>query len=271
METYHLPIDINPSDPRLQGAPLLTAVARGDRKKVKILLGDGANVNQCHPTSGDYALQLAATKGDTGMVGILLSYGAVTYKCHPVTGDFIVKSAIVGGSVEIIGSLFQTGSSLINIDSEINALDFAIQLNRESIVDFFLDDPAMKGELEQTQLTAALHRAITHGNKRIISTVLTRGALPDEMAVRLAVRTKNVDILNLLIGDHWETTNPSFGGKTLVGIASECGNTYIVRKLFKAGAEINEATPHGEALEMLANRQMHKEILGFIRERVTGK
>ncbi|KAH0604007.1 uncharacterized protein H6S33_007038 [Morchella sextelata] len=236
--------DINSSDPQLHGFPLLIAVAGGDVTKVQTLPSHGAEINQCHPMSGDYALQIATTNGS-----------------EDVTGDFIVKSAIIGGNAGVITRLHETESSLISIDSELNALSFAIELNKESIVDLFLDTSLVgRGEVDQTQLIAALHHAILYQHENIIANVLKRGALPDETAIRLAGRTGKADILKLLAGDDRETTNPPSGEETLPRIGVECGDIKAVRELVGAGADINETTSDGETSEALARRGKHKEI-----------
>ncbi|RPB06668.1 ankyrin [Morchella conica CCBAS932] len=237
-------IEINPSDPQLHGLPLLIAVAEGDHTKVKGLLAQGAKINQCHPISGHYALQLAASKGDLGMVDILLSHGAVKYKCQPVTGDFIIKSAIIGGNPAIVNMLSETRSSLVNIDSELNALHYAIELNKESIVDLFLDTAAERGEGDQTQITTALHQAILLRHVDIIANLLRRG------------------------GD-WENTDALFGGYTLLCIAVSCADSFVVLKLLEAGAYAKEPKHIRDSLEHNAEVGGDLEIYNLLRaERV---
>lgn len=76
---------------------LLSAVVRGDRKSVKKLLENGADVNMQNELTGNTALMFAVDLGDADMVKLLLDYNPdlnIINKYNETAQDIAVKQNV---------------------------------------------------------------------------------------------------------------------------------------------------------------------------------
>jgi ankyrin repeat protein len=200
-------------DPRAE--PLVKACAKGNLKRVRLLVEQGLPVNAVGSADdGYYPLHAAAEAGHDKVIAYLLTVGA---KVECRTGAYIEQReetplllAARRGQLKSIQALVKGGAD-INAKTLLNntALGWAVQMNDYKLFRFLLSNNA---KTEPTLLRLAASR----GDIKIIKELLTRG-------------------LKVQVGG-----DPKYGSLLYCAIGRD--RIDMVRFLIERGADINQAS-----------------------------
>ncbi|XP_077281628.1 uncharacterized protein LOC143908142 isoform X2 [Temnothorax americanus] len=210
------------------------SAARGDAKRLRILLDSGRVHVDCKDKDGTTPLILAAAGGHIDAVTELLHQGADP-NAKRLTGTTALFFAAQGGYMDIAGLLLEHGAIVdsCSIDGG-TPLFVACQYGHLDVVEGLIERGASPNAHMKDGATA-LFIAAQNGHLRILEVLLEHGAKTD------AVRTD---------------------GATPLWIASQMGHDHVVRRLLRAGAKV-DATRHDGATPLFkAAHKGHAAVIG---------
>ena len=213
------------------GSPL-TIACLGERTIARILIENGADVNECNDR-GETPLIVASFRGDSETVKLLLGNGARINEFDKERKQTAIHHASFKGHTTIV-------KLLINANADINKQD-------------------------NYGATALLH-ATNAGEDACVKLLLKGGAkqipIKDGRSPLLIACSKgNIKIAKILI-KHSEEGNdivntPDDDGLTPLHTASKLGHENIVTLLLENGADVNKVTKAGEsALHLIGNNDV---------------
>ncbi|NGX29255.1 MAG: hypothetical protein KR126chlam4_00791 [Candidatus Anoxychlamydiales bacterium] len=237
-------------------SPLHYAVKMKDINAIKILLENGANVNDF------YALQASLSSPD--ILEFLLNYGAdVNITCRKAT---LLHSAAYYENLEAIHILINYGIDLEAVNSSGNsALIDACRQGKEKSILLLLEMGAdVNKEGQQGWKPLQLYLNKTHQNMTIIKEFAKRGADFNKIdpygrtALQLAVIYNQIDLIQYLIEEQHVDVNflPHKTDRTAFMVAIEFGRQLeIMKLLFKNGADLNIKNEQGETALTIARKR----------------
>ena len=202
---------------------LLICSARGHQTLVTILLGRGANINNCS-WLGWTPLHLASAKGSLAMTKFLLDVNADVNKRHSPGSSTALQLAAENGYADILQALLEHGANVnimrhdVSHALEFTALRLAVLMKDVASITVLLDGGADINTLhlnshwlldsEKTRLykfrTTVLFDAVSQQQEVIAYLLLDRGAdvtIGDATPLCSAVSERNGRMVTLLIKD----------------------------------------------------------------------
>lgn len=264
--------------------PIFSAVYSGNLQAVQELLKNGADVNYTN-NNDDTVLIWACLYGHKEIAKELIKSGA------DLTSQFgkALASACKAGNIEIVNELYKINSSISNhlalgisndphsrnfwVECQITALIEASKYNRQELVKFLLEkllqspntDNKAKLNLVDEDGRTALMYACLRGYSEIAELLLQAGAdisfqSGRGSALHFAVKSRNKDIVNMLLREEINLDLLDSYGKTSLALASEIGVHEIVKILIAAKANLDLQNEYGETALMLSLKYAHKEV-----------
>lgn len=219
--------------------PLHVCAEEGNEAMIQILLGAGANINQTD-NSGQTALILSAKSGQDKIIRLLLAAGADVNIMHYFGTALHIASE--NGNVSIVQRLLEKGAFVKEMNNSLEtALHIAARKGYVSIVRLLLD----AGVDEPTGNVASVDMK----NRN------------EETALLLSTCNDHVEIVKLLLAcgadvNITKSVRHSFiKHDTVLHIAAEKGNVFIVQALIENGADVKRRNSDGEtALHLCAQK-----------------
>ena len=251
--------DPNPPH-RHYGTPLQLAAAQGSIQMMKLLVGQGADVNYPAPAKGRTALQAAVDKASEDCVRYLLQQGAKVNGPPPSEGHTALQIACLQGHLPLVKSLLEQ-SAEVNTSGSILRGHTALQAGalggHLGVVNLLLrasaDVNARASHYGLTAIQAAsksgsleVFKAIYEAGA-IVATVLRRGG---KSALQAASGMGHISIVEQLLAIPEVDINekPAVeNGFTALQAACKGSHPNVARVLLQAGADVNAepAERHG--------------------------
>jgi ankyrin repeat protein len=214
------------------GPPIFEAAARGYTEVIRLLLENGANINQ-EGEYGQTALYVASEYGQEAAVWMLIEAGACVNNEDGMTP---IQVASNRGHKGIVEMLIQAGADL-NLGDE-PALYYASEGGHEDVVRTLILAGA-DINLERSPVGTALHEASYHSQRKIVELLIDAGA----------------DV-NKLAGQYGTALQAA-----LAGPGNEPSALEAVRILIRAGADVNlVGGRYGTALQAAAYMNCSKIV-----------
>ena len=245
------------------GHAVIAAAARGDQEAVKILLSQGALVDQCNST-GTTALHQAAANGHVQTIEVLLAWGAELNPLSSVYGTPL-HAACRGVHAEAAKRLLATGVDVSIRDKRQRLPLHEAAQAKEGLDDVFQDILGLRPDLineVDADNTTALHLASITGNTSIVNSLLDAKAncsVGDKFQAQPLFRAAgcgHADVVELLLrkGNADPNAKDSFGRVALHGPA-QTNDVRVHEHLINANADVNaigsdKKTPLHEACNM---------------------
>lgn len=251
---------------------LLYATLYKSYKVMKFLLDNGADINVCNTTQGKQAVfKLAISNDDIDILPPLIEFA--NSHSNGIDISDLLHYAIncqASNAVEL----------LINIDSITpstiqKAINDAIQINDIDILKILLtkvDDDTLHTKYE-TQNWLPLERAVIMSNMEAVELLLEAGANVNtwinEPPVKLACSPRcDIKILQKLLDSEAAVNNLPLKSWEYnpLGYSIFQDNFAATKLLLESGANPNETTPNGTALDVASNYYRHYSRESFSRE-----
>ncbi|EAU31811.1 predicted protein [Aspergillus terreus NIH2624] len=261
--------DINTKDPRYQETALMWAAENGRKRVVDILLDAGADIHAAD-NSGMTALSYAVKKGHRYVVAALLRKGADPEA--PVTRrQTCLARAAEEGHLEIVRLLLAHGAApdAKSGYSDRRPLSFAVENGHKAIVRCLLGTDRVDIDARDREGLTALSWAAAKGDFNAVTTLLERGARPDnvdgEGRTPLAWATTNGHsrvARHLLKQPGVDPNTTDSNHESILRIAVKQEATALVRDLLKHGADPTICDDMGRTpLSVAAERGYTKTVL----------
>lgn len=239
----------DPSAPGFEvgnGATALhAAVENGHIETVQMLLDHG--VGQSGSMEGATPLILAAMYNQHAIAKVLIKEGAGLNDVVPDTGNSALYHAVGSGYNRFVDVLIQAGVDLdVRNKAGVTALVYACSIGRVNLIEKLLDAGA-NATASTDDGTTCVHAAAERGIIHAISALLTRQRNFDvnlragdaKTALHLASEGRSEGIITLLLraGAELEAKIESTGATPLM-MAARAGSEAAVQALLKAGADV---------------------------------
>ena len=245
------------------GHAVIAAAARGDQEVVKILLSQGALVDQCNAT-GTTALHQAAANGHVQAIEVLLAWGAEINPLSSVYGTPL-HAACRGVHAEVAKRMLATGVDVSIRDHRQRLPLHEAAQAKEGLDNVFQDILRLRPDLineVDSDNTTALHLASITGNTAIVNSLLDAKAncsIGDKFQAQPLFRAAgcgHADVVELLLrkGNADPNAKDCFGRTALHGPA-QTNDVRVHEHLINANADVNaigsdKKTPLHEACNM---------------------
>ncbi|KAI9773977.1 MAG: Ankyrin-2 [Geoglossum umbratile] len=237
---------------KLFGYPLHAAAIGGHEEAVRLLIDEGADIEEIDHAASGTALFLAARFGHDSVVQVLLEKGA---KRNLVNPDRRVMSFAMmnGGHVPVISSLIQHGDSLDAKDSVgKTALHYAASIgSRQSVVNFLLDNGANL-ETKDINIHTPLFVAAESQREDMMGFLLARGAdvqttnSGEQTMLHRTVRNQaKISLMELLIENAIQINTKDEKGETALHLAVSKRQISTVEYLLRKGADVQASSLAG--------------------------
>jgi ankyrin repeat protein len=237
------------------GHALEAACAAGMLELVRLLLLHGADVRYKSGKEGS-ALTIAARKGYRDALEVLLDHGAEAM----LEGGNPLREAALNGHVECIELLLERNMDINHrTATQGRALEAALKTGQEDAVRFLVErgaeDKIVPG-LDDVWLPGAAFNIVSKGTKwcDVLDTMLDRMDYSSQLAGNAFVsvaRDGNAELLDAFLRNGADIKKH---GPRALGVASVKGHLLILKRLFAAGVDVNEAVPNrGHAILRAAN------------------
>ena len=240
--------------------PLADAARRGDRDAVRVLIGQGADVD-ARQGDGATALLWAAYRGDADVAGLLLDAGADVNAANDL-GATPLWAAVGNGRAPLVARLLDAGADPdAPLLSGETPLMTAARVGAADAAGLLLDagaDVDAAGARSQT----ALMWAAAQRHPAVVEVLLAHGADID-------ART---DVWTQVVKTTPEPWNPEYveeipqGGYTPLLFAARVGDLASAKLLVAAGADVNDAAPRGTSAAVVAAHSGHGGVAAFLLE-----
>ena len=238
---------------------LLVASENGHHEMVRLLLDNGADVNNYNDVFGN-PLAAAASKGYIDIVEFLLDRGADVNASRSSYGC-VIRAATYHRRIDMVKLLLDRGADVNAYGDNYGgyALHTAASWGRIDIMRLLLDQGA-DVNARGGQHVYAFHTAAACRNIDIMRLLLDRGADVNARggqygyALQAAAYHSNIGVVRLLL-DRGADVNTCGGHfEYALQAAAFCGNFDITRLLLDRGAEINtQDSRYGHALQAAAS------------------
>jgi ankyrin repeat protein len=253
--------------------PLHLAAKAGHTATVKILVVNGANVND-KDSSGDTPLQEAVARGHHDTAAALLNEKASVETTNN-DGRTPLHAAAEAGHLDMLKLLLERRAN-VNARDEQQAtpLLFAVHKQHATIVETLLDqgaDPNLPGQAVKAtgiyppNLGRPIEFAASGSNTNILLSLLEHGAdiegceTPGWRPLFRAIEAGNVSVVELLLAHKADPNLPDSGDA--VPLERGLKNPLIVKLLLSAGADPNPKRKNGWPLTAQAITQATPEVL----------
>ncbi|XP_026674113.1 uncharacterized protein LOC113465041 [Ceratina calcarata] len=242
-------------------SPFLTAVIYNKKEIVELLISKGANVRSV----GSEALITAVVKGYRKIVEILLRNEV------PVNKEFNGATLLhFAARKEIVNALISRGANVNAVGMlSLTPLHAAIRAGHDGVVETFIKNGAKINA--ESELGTPLHVAVANGHYNIVQILLNNKARIDvkdkdnRTALELAVEYGDLEVVKLLLLSKQVEMNTKYNGLTLLQIASQQPNLEMVKYLVDEGADINVESQFRQSSKPIhiAAREGHKDIVEY--------
>jgi ankyrin repeat protein len=279
---------------QVEDARLGQAAADGKIEQVKLLISEGADVNE-KTTTGDTPLHYAAKYGHKNVAVLLIKKGA-DVNAKNKNGDLPTHLALRGhlespkkevldllvakgpelsciqisayqGDLAKVRSFVEQGIDVDSRDSEgRTALYYAAMQGKRDLVEFLLSRGANVNAKDKDYGFTPLHHAVGGGHKDVVELLIAKGAdvnATDKHGwtpLDSSVYGGNTDIPELLI-EAGANVNSRYGwGQTPLIWAAQEGHTPVVQLLIVKGADFNAQDDQGLTPLHYAADEGHKDV-----------
>ncbi len=227
-------IDVN-NPSRRGGFPLLTAVARNEFEKAKLLLSNGANVNAVHREDGITALSSAVLLGNMNMISLLFERGADPNIRGNNNASLPLTLAAALGFDEVVKTLLEHG---VQIDAKgssqsVTALAVAASAGRVNIVRQLLEAGAEPNVVDANGFSP-LHHAVQVSSPS--DAVGHPGFQQAEQRDSISIVRDHQTVVELLLSNGADPNRQTPDGATPLHLAVSSGHKAISETLFQAGS-----------------------------------
>ncbi|OCK88179.1 ankyrin [Cenococcum geophilum 1.58] len=252
--------------------PIHEASRRGHLKVVKVLLDQGADINQ-KTKSGRTALHEAVGTGQVDITRYLLENGAdITAQTTPTLWTALHSAANQGNS-KLLSLMLEHGSNLESKTSdEETALHIATVLGYTAIVEQLVDAGAALGSKDRRGDTA-LHLGASVGSHPICWILLQKRANIDaqnyfqQTPIYQAAASNGLEVVKLLLKYKANSTFSSSDGASPLHQAAWNGHLSITEVLLDKGDDINCQTCAGKTPLHGAAANGHIEVVKLLLSR----
>lgn len=234
------------------GSALHAALRGGDKKVVRFLLENSANLSLVSTWDSDF--EVALKTGNPEIIETILKFGFKKFR--------MFFSTVLQAAVAMAGDNEEAVSLLVNRGADVNAaggfhgnaLQGAVFKNSERIIQLLIDEGA-DINASGGRYGSALQTAAASGNAEITKLLIEQGADTNASggyygnALQAAAYQGNLEVLNLLLSH--DTDIEAEGGEfgNALCAASDKGNLEVVKVLLERGANPNaQAGYHGSPL-----------------------
>ncbi|KAH0560697.1 hypothetical protein KQX54_007126 [Cotesia glomerata] len=216
----------------------------------------------------DVELHLSAARGDAKRLQVLLDSGRVHVDCKDKDGTTPLILAAAGGHIEAVTELLQQGADPnAKRLTGTTSLFFAAQGGFVDIVTLLIEHGAIVDSCSIDGGTP-LFVACQCGHLEVVLELIERGANVNAhmkdgaTALFIAAQNGHIRILDILLSQGAKTDAARTDGATPLWIAAQMGHDHVVRRLLKAGAKV-DATRHDGATPLFkAAHKGHTAVIG---------
>ena len=197
---------------------LINAARKGDTAIVKLLIENGAEIDQIHKQHGSTALMFAAQNGHTKTVQALIDLGANINRGSTVNYYTALMFAADGGHTETVQALIDRGANINQgtTNNGTTALMTAADKGHTETIQALIDRGANINQGTTNNGTTALIFAAHNGHTETVQALIDRGANINQGTTEIGI--------------------------TALMVAAQNGHTETVQALIDRGANINQGT-----------------------------
>jgi len=249
--------------------PLHWAAYLGFRELVTALLESKVVLEQPNEAR-ETALHLAAQNGSTEVLEVLQKASA-NLEVQDKGGRTVLHHAALNGRLEVVKLLLMdTGQMLIGMTDRngFTALHLAAHSGEAEVVKMLLDFRPSVATQGTDVPPNALYLAVRSGNLDVVNVLLKAGFhtkyvhVGDNGATALHVAAKHnhPTVVRVLLEAHADVAARDFSGNSALHLAARNGHREIVMLLLEAGAKASQGNTNGESPRQFAARFKHHDV-----------
>ncbi|XP_063983689.1 ankyrin repeat domain-containing protein 29 isoform X3 [Diachasmimorpha longicaudata] len=251
------------------------SAARGDAKRLRVLLESGRVHIDCKDKTSTTALFFAAQGGFVDIVNLLIEHGATVDSCS-IDGGTPLFVACQCGHLDVVESMIERGANVnAHMKDGATALFIASQNGHVRILEVLLEHGA-KTDAARTDGATPLWIAAQMGHDHAVRRLLKAGAKVDA--------TRHDGATPLFKASHKGHTSvigellkyrPSLGllpnGESALHAAALTGHMTVARQLVGAGADPLLVNQEGLTPLQLALRHSQGQVANYLKDRVRSR
>ena len=251
-----------------QSKKIITYTIKGNFKKVKKLIQNGADVNvEIH---GETALMVASEKGHREVVELLIQNGA-DIEAKNSKGFTALMVASLKGHREVVEYLTQNGADIEAKSSEggIALINASLNGHRE-VVEYLMQNGADVNAKSSEGVTALIVASL-NGHREVVEYLIQNGAdvnakgSKGATALMVASELGHREVVEYLIQNGADVNIKNSEGGTALIQASGFGHREVVEYLIQNGADVN-AEINGATALMVASQGGHREVVELLKQ-----
>jgi ankyrin len=243
---------------------LVDAARDQNREAVRALLEQHVDVN-APQSDGATALHWAAYRDDVDMTSLLIRAGANVNAANDL-GITALHLACANGSAAVVAGLLQAGADPNAVSSAgVAPVLVAARTGSVSAVEALLAHGANVNATEPVRGQTALMWAVAQGHPGVVRTLIQHGA-------DITARTRVSRLVVNRGGPNGTSADTPYvgevekGGSTALLFAARQGNLESARLLLAAGADVNDESPDGYSVTLLASHSGHGALASWLLE-----
>lgn len=253
--------DENKSNPKLKETELITNIRSKNIDKIKLLLENYQNVNECD-TLGISPLMYAINEQNIDIIKLLLEFKAdVNYKTPAKRTPLMIATQI--GNVDIVKLLIEKKAS---IKTEIPLIFIAIEHKKKDMIDLYLPNTDINTVTQYDNLLTIsiiaqdvdIFKKILSKTKNLVNKKSPGGLYP----LLLAISLGNIEIIKLLLESGANINIKNENGETPLNMAIiQGGNPELIDLLLKFKANPNIQGYYNMSALMIATQYKRPHII----------
>ena len=246
-------------DPQNDGAPLQKACENGDRETVKALIDKQVNLDIA-TKGGITGIIAACINNHPKVVGQLIDAGADLNKATTDEKTAIIF-ACINNHPEIVRQLIDAGADLnIGLAPGKTLLQVVCGYGYSEVVKVFIEEkPELLHQAHDSEPNP-LRLAIENSHGETVEQLINAGIHLNEEVLLYGLSSEFADLFITKV----DVNQPTKDGKTLLCIACEDQNDYLVELLIQKGARIDQVTKDGRAPIDIACQTCNTEIVQML-------
>lgn len=223
---------------------LIKAVSNKEIDKVRSLLQNGADENLAEKEGlQGTPLMYAASTGNKLLCKLLIDNGAKVNQLD-INGDHALNWATYYGNVAIMNLLIKSGTDLTIKSKHGNAVDVSLRLwHHDSVAQVFRTTKIARS-LAKTEIKFI--KSLKKEDYKKLQELIKRGVSPDlkdEIGVpvlQLVAQSGNLKMVEFLVGSGADVNCTNRVGQTPLSWAARYGHFEVAKKLISSGADVNK-------------------------------
>ncbi len=252
--------------------PIIRAAQAGSIVEIESLLDGGADIEECHVSSGRSAMAVAAHCGNADVVELLLRYDAKISK-RDAYSSTPLHLAASRGHIDVMAILLAEEASIEEKGpNEKTPLRLSCDNGHYEAAELLLSYQAKVNARDEDNITS-LHAAAGRGDTDIVDLLIRNGAHVEAKdgqfmaALHHAAEKGRKEVVDHLLNKKADIETPGKEGKTPLISAASAGSLQVVELLLRRKASLKKTSSGEMSALHWAAFNGHAEVADFLLEK----